>query len=106
MDRRFFLTAMGAGAAAFALLRSGPSEAMPLAPNPAVPASDAAAPAVATDVDVENARPEEARYGFYRRRRFRRRFFRRRYFRRRYFRPRFVRRRYFRPRFFRRRYFY
>lgn len=94
MDRRFFVTALGAGAAALAFLRSGPSEAMPLTPNPAASPSDAA-PAVATDVDVENARPEEARYGFYRRRRrFRRRFFRR------YYRPRFFRRR------FRRRWYY
>jgi hypothetical protein len=106
MDRRFFLKAAGVLASALVITRSTPSEAMPVAPGHLPASGDPEIfPSVATEADVENVRPEEARWVWVgpRRRYWRRRY--RRYWRRRYYwRP--WRRRYWRRRYWRRRWYY
>ena len=87
VDRRSFLGLFGGLAAAVALLKTSPSDAMPMAkPTDVAPA--APEPAVATDADMEAVKTENV---YWRRRRWRRRRFRvyRRYYRRRYWRPRY-----------------
>ena len=98
VDRRSFLGLFGGLAAAVALLKSSPGEAMPVA-KPADVAPAGAEPAVATDADMESVKTENVQW---RRRRWRRRRYRvyRRYYRRRW------RRRYWRPRYYRRRYYW
>jgi len=96
VDRRSFLGLFGGLAAAVALLKSSPSDAMP-ATNPTDVAPAGPQPAVATDADMESAKTEKAYWRY--RRRWRRRRYRvyRRYYRRRW------RRRYYRPVYYYRR---
>lgn len=96
MDRRSLLKMFGVAAAAAAVFHPASGDAMPVAPkleaNPHPIDSG-----VATDADMEAAKPESVYWRWRRRRYWRRRY------RRFYWRPR---RRYWRRRFYRRRYWY
>lgn len=110
MERRHFLkVALGFAAGAATLVTSMRSQAAPLPPlqsdNAATRSeTPATEPAVASQTDIDNLKPEDIRWGRGRRRRFgwRRRFGLRRRFRRRRFYG-FRRRRFWRRRFWRRR---